>query len=58
MQVDEYETIIESEEERFSFHLFGMNYRRLSPELKDYVRGRVIANLWAEYAADGPVVVA
>lgn len=58
MQVEEHETIIESEEERLSFHIFGMNYRRLSPELKDYVRGRVIADLWAEYAADGPVAAA
>ena len=58
MQVEEYENIVESEEERLSFHLFGMNYRRLSPELRVYVRGRVISDLWTQYAAHGPVAAA
>jgi len=58
MLVEEYENIVESEEERVSVHLFGMNYWRLSPELQEYVRGRVIADLWTQYAADGPVAAA
>jgi hypothetical protein len=58
MLVEEYENIVESEEERLSVHLFGMNYWRLAPELQEYVRGRVISNLWAQYAADGPVAAA
>lgn len=58
MLVEEYENIVESEEERLSYHLFGLNYWRLSPELQEYVRGRVIADLWAQYAAHGPVAAA
>jgi len=58
MQVEEYETIVEIEEERFSIDLFGMNYERLCPELQEWVRGRVIATLWNEYAAHGPVAAA
>ena len=58
MQVEEYETIVETEQELLSFHLFGMTYERLCPELKEWISGRVIASLWNEYAAQGPVGVA
>jgi hypothetical protein len=58
MLVEEYENIVESEEERLSFHLFGTDYWRLSPQLQDYVRGRVISDLWTQYAAHGPVAAA
>jgi hypothetical protein len=51
MQVEEYEHIVEAEEERLSVHLFGMNYRRLSPELQDWIRSQVITDLWTAYAA-------
>jgi len=55
MQVEEYETIVEVEEELLSMDLFGINYARLCPELQEWVRGRVITCLWNEYAAHGPV---
>jgi hypothetical protein len=58
MQVEEYEHMLESEEERLAVHLFGMDYQRLCPELKDWVRRRVIAILWSEYAAHGKVAAA
>jgi hypothetical protein len=58
MQVQEYEHIIESEEERLSVHLFGVNYQRLCPELQRWVRGRVITDLWTQYSAHGPVAAA
>jgi len=58
MQVEEYETIVEAEEELLSIHLFGMTYGRLCPELQDWVSGRVITSLWNEYAAHGPVAAA
>jgi hypothetical protein len=58
MLVEEYEHIIESEEERLSVHLFGMDYQRLCPELRQWVRGRVILDLWTQYAAHGPVAAA
>jgi hypothetical protein len=43
MLVEEYENIVESE---------------VSPELQEYVRVRVISDLWTQYAAHGPVVAA
>jgi hypothetical protein len=58
MQVEEYEHMLESEEERLSVHLFGTDYLRLCPELQEWVRGRVITTLWTEYAAHGPVAAA
>jgi hypothetical protein len=58
MLIEEYEHIVESEEDRLSAHLFGTNYGYLCPELEEWVRGRVITNLWAEYAAHGPVAAA
>jgi hypothetical protein len=58
MQVEEYEHIVESEEERLSVHLFGTDYQRLCPELRRWVRGRVISDLWTQYAAHGPVAAA
>jgi hypothetical protein len=58
MQVEEYEHILETEEDRLSVHLFGTNYERLCPELRDWVRGRVITNLWTDYVAHGPVAAA
>jgi hypothetical protein len=58
MQVDEYENMLETEEERLSVHIFGTNYERLCPELKDWVRSRVITLVWTEYVAHGPVAAA
>ena len=58
MQVEEYENLLENEEERLSAHIFGTNYQRLCPELQEWVRGRVITNLWTVYAAHGPVAAA
>jgi hypothetical protein len=58
MQVEEYEEIIETEEEHLSIHLFGTNYSRLSPELREWVRGRAITILWTEYVEHGPVAAA
>ena len=55
MQVEEYETIVEVEDELLSIDLFGMNFERLCPELQEWVSGRVIASLWSEYAAHTPV---
>ena len=58
MQIEEYENFLETEEERLSVHLFGVDYYRLSPELRQWVRGRVITDVWTEYAAHGPVAAA
>ena len=58
MRVEEYEDLIEHQEELLSIHLFGTDYWRLSPELKAWVRGRAITDLWSEYVEHGPVAVA
>jgi hypothetical protein len=58
MQVEEYEYLIEAQEEQLSVHLFGTDYWRLSPELQSWVRAGVITDLWTEWAAHGPVAAA
>jgi hypothetical protein len=58
MQIEEYEDLVEKEAEQLAVHLFGMNYHRLAPELKGWVRSRVIDSLWSEYTAHGPVAAA
>jgi hypothetical protein len=58
MQVEEYEEMIQAQEEHLAAHLFGRNYDRLSPELQQWVRGRVIQEVWSEYALHGPVAAA
>src|SRR4051794_27310815 len=39
MPVKEYEHMLETEEERLSVHLFGTDYQRLCPDLREWVRG-------------------
>lgn len=58
MQIEEYEEMIQVQVEELAGHLFGTPYCSLSPELKEWVRGRVIQTVWSEYAAHGPVAAA
>jgi hypothetical protein len=58
MQIEEYEDLLESREEQLAVHLFGMSYKRLAPELKGWIRSRVIDSVWSEYTEHGPVAAA
>jgi len=58
MQIEQYETMVATAEERLSIDLFGMNYEQLGPELQEWVRARVIASLWDEYTANRPMAAA